>query len=269
MDLKNQRQRRKTALITGACSGIGYELTCIFASQNYNLVLVDINKPRLIEISEKFIQEYGIHVKDIAIDLSISTSPEAIYLELQQASIQIDVLVNNAGFGIYGLFNETNLKSELEMIQVNVVCLTHLTKLFLKHMVEQGNGKILNVSSTAAFQPGPLMSVYFATKSYILSFSEAIANELEDTGVSVTVLCPGPTKSGFHQRTGTENSQRMKDMKMMDAKTVAEIGYRGLMAGQTVVIPGTKNRILAEAVRFLPRKQVTKISKVVQGHGWA
>lgn len=267
MNLKHQGQRQKTALITGACSGIGYELTCIFASHNHNLVLVDINEPKLIEISEKFSQQYDISVKSIAKDLSISTSPEAIYLELQQASIHIDVLVNNAGFGIYGLFNETNLKSELEMIQVNAVCLTHLTKLFLKHMVEQGEGKILNVSSTAAFQPGPLMSVYFATKSYILSFSEAIANELEGTGVTVTVLCPGPTQSAFHQRTGTENSQRMKDMKMMDAKTVAEIGFRGLMAGKTIVIPGVKNRILAEAVRFLPRKQVTKISKVVQGHG--
>ena len=263
---KPQTQPRKTALITGACSGIGYEFTCLFASYNYNLVLVDINEKKLIEIAERFTQEYNICVTSIAKDLSIPTSPEAIYLELQQASIHVDVLVNNAGFGIYGLFNETNLNSELEMIQVNLVCITHLTKLFLKHMVEKGEGKILNVSSTAAFQPGPLMSVYFATKAYILSFSEAIANELEDTGVSITVLCPGPTQSAFHQRTGTENSQRMKDMKMMDAKTVAEIGFRGLMNGKTVVIPGAKNRILASAVRFLPRNQVTKMSKAVQGH---
>ena len=128
MDLTKQPQRRKTALITGACSGIGYELACIFASENYNLVLVDINELKLIEISERFTQEYGILVKSIAIDLSIPISPEAIYLELQQASIKVDVLVNNAGFGIYGLFNETNLQSELEMIQVNAVSLTHLTK---------------------------------------------------------------------------------------------------------------------------------------------
>lgn len=264
--LKPQNNLQKTALITGACSGIGYEFSCLFASQNYNLVLVDINEKKLIEISDQFTQQYNISVTSIAKDLSIPTSPKDIYVELREASIHIDVLVNNAGFGIYGLFHETNLNSELEMIQVNLVSLTQLTKLFLKHMVEQGDGKILNVSSTAAFQPGPLMSVYFATKAYILSFSEAIANELEDTGVSVTVLCPGPTQSAFHQRTGTENSQRMKDMKMMDAKTVAEIGFRGLMKGQTVVIPGAKNRILAEAVRFLPRNQVTKMSKAVQGH---
>ena len=263
---KPQTQLQKTALITGACSGIGYEFTCIFASYNYNLVLVDINEPKLIEISEKFTQKYGISVTSITKDLSLSTSPEAIYQELQQASIHIDVLVNNAGFGICGLFNETNLKSELEMIQVNAVCLTQLTKLFLKHMVEKGEGKILNVSSTAAFQPGPLMAVYFATKAYILSLSEAIANELEGTGVTVTVLCPGPTQSAFHERTGTHNSQRMKDMKMMDAKTVALTGFRGLMKGKTVVIPGAKNRILAEAVRFLPRDQVTKMSKLVQGN---
>ncbi len=266
MNLRHQGQPQKTALITGACSGIGYEFTCLFANDNYNLVLVDINEKKLIEISEEFTQKYGISVKTIAKDLSLSTSPEEIYLELQQALIKIDVLVNNAGFGICGLFHETCLKSELEMLQVNVVCLTQLTKLFLKDMVAQGRGKILNVSSTAGFQPGPLMAVYFASKSYILSFSEAIANELEGTGVSVTVLCPGPTKSAFHKRTGTENSQRMKDMKMMDAITVAKIGFSGLMAGKTVVIPGVKNRILAEAVRFLPRKQVTRMSKAVQGH---
>jgi short-subunit dehydrogenase len=267
MNLTNQGQRQQTALITGACSGIGYELTCLFASHKYNLVLVDRSEQKLIEISHEFSQEYDISVKSIVKDLSISTSPEAIYLELQQAEIEIDVLVNNAGFGIYGLFNETDLKSELEMLQLNVVGVTHLTKLFLKKMVKQGQGKILNVASTAAFQPGPLMAVYFATKAYILFFSEAIANELEGTGVSVTTLCPGPTRSAFHQRTGTENSERVKNMKMMDAKTVAAIGFRGLMKGQTVVIPGVKNRILASAVRFIPRKQVTKISKLVQGNG--
>lgn len=264
MNTTQQIQYKQTALITGAASGIGYELACLFAHDDYNLVLVDRNGLKLSEIAVQFQQELGISVRVIVKDLSISTSPEEIFTELQQASIKVDVLVNNAGFGNYGLFNETNLTTELEMIQVNLVCLTHLTKLFLKEMVKQGQGKILNVSSAAAFQPGPLMAVYFATKAYILSFSEAIANELEGTGVSVTVLCPGSTASAFHERTGMADSKLLKGKKMMDAQTVAQIGYQALMKGKTVVVPGLLNRLLAKSVRFVPRKLVTKIVRTMQ-----
>jgi|SRR5579883_95796 len=260
----NQSQCKKTALITGACSGIGFQLACIFAFNDYNLVLVDRLGPKLNEIANRFQNELSILVKPIVKDLCLPTSPHEIYSELQQESIHVNVLVNNAGFGVYGLFNETNLASELEMLQLNVVCLTHLTKLFLKEMVKQGEGKILNVASTAAFQPGPLMAVYFATKAYVLSFSEAIANELEGTGVTVTVLCPGPTESAFHEKTGMADSTLVKGKKMMDAQTVARIGFRGLIANQTVVIPGMKNRILVELVRFTSRKQVTKIVRRMQ-----
>jgi hypothetical protein len=255
---------KKTALITGAASGIGYQLARIFADNDYNLVLVDKIGIKLTEISSKFEQEFGISVKTIIKDLSIATSPDEIFVELQQASIKIHVLVNNAGFGTYGLFNETDLNTELEMLQVNLVCLTHLTKLFLKDMVKQGEGKILNVASAAAFQPGPLMAVYFATKAYVLSFSEAIANELEGTGVTVTVLCPGSTVSAFHEKTGMADSKLLKGKKMMDAETVAEIGYRALMQGKTIVIPGLLNKILAKSVRFTPRKLVTKIVRNMQ-----
>jgi uncharacterized protein len=254
-------QYKKTALITGAASGIGYELAHIFARDNYNLVLVDKNGQKLSDIASKFRQKFGVVVKNIVKDLSVPTSPDEIFTDVQQASIKVDVLVNNAGFGNYGLFNETDLTAELKMLQVNLVSLTHLTKLFLKDMVNQGNGKILNVASTAAFQPGPLMAVYSATKAYILLFSEAIANELENTGVTVTVLCPGPTQSAFHEITGMADSQLLKEKKMMSAETVAKIGYRGLMANTTVVIPGVKNKILAELVRFVPRKLVTKVAR--------
>ncbi|WP_413172229.1 SDR family NAD(P)-dependent oxidoreductase [Anabaena azotica] len=264
MKLKTQEQYKKTALITGSASGIGYELACIFASENYNLVLVDRNKLKLLEIAVDFQKKYNILVTSIVKDLSVSTSPEEIFTELQQADIQIDVLVNNAGFGTYGLFNETSLKNELEMLQVNLVCLTHLTKLFLKDMVKRGKGKILNVASAAAFQPGPLMAVYFATKAYVLSFSEAIANELEGTGVTVTVMCPGSTISAFHERTGMADSKLVKGQKMMDAETVALIGYDALMRGKTIVIPGLLNKILAKSVRFFPRKLVTKIVRSMQ-----
>jgi short-subunit dehydrogenase len=264
MNIKKELQLKQTALITGAASGIGYQLACLFAAENYNLVLVDRNESRLSEISVEFQEKYPIIVKDIVKDLSISTSPQEIFAELQTANIKVDVLVNNAGFGTYGLFNETSLASELEMLQVNLVCLTHLTKLFLKEMVKQGSGKILNVASAAAFQPGPLMAVYFATKAYVLSFSEAIANELEGTGVTVTVLCPGSTVSAFHERTGMADSKLVKGQKMMDAETVAQMGYDALMRGKTIIIPGLLNKILAKSVRFFPRKLVTKIVRNMQ-----
>jgi short-subunit dehydrogenase len=264
MNKTHKIQCKETALITGACAGIGFQLACIFAFHDYNLVLVDKVEHKLHEIADKFQQEFDILVKPIVKDLSLPSAPNEIYTELQQASIHVDVLVNNAGFGVYGLFHETSLTTELEMLQLNVVCITHLTKLFLQDMVKQGKGKVLNVASTAAFQPGPLMAVYFATKAYVLSFSEAIANELEGTGVTVTVLCPGPTDSGFHERTGMADSKLVKGKKMMDAQTVAQIGFRGLIANQTVVIPGLKNRLLVELVRFGSRKQVTRIVRRMQ-----
>ncbi len=264
MNTTYQGQRKQNALITGASSGIGYELAKLFAHDGYNLVLVARNEQKLNQIANEWKQKYCIAVKVIAKDLSMSTSPEEIFAQLQQEAIKVDVLVNNAGFASYGLFHETNVTDELQMMQVNVVCLTHLTKLFLKDMVKQGSGKILNVASTAAFQPGPLMAVYYATKAYVLSFSEAIANELEGTGVTVTALCPGPTESGFQQRAAMEDSKLVSGQKIMDAETVAKIGYRALLEGKTVVIPGLKNKLLAESVRFTPRKIVTKLVRTMQ-----
>ncbi len=254
-----QEQRKQTALITGASGGIGYELAKLFADDGYNLVLVDKKGEKLTEIAEQFQQKYGITVKIIAKDLSIPMSAEEIFTMLQKESIKVDFLVNNAGFGSFGFFHETDLTTELQMLQVHVVCLTHLTKLFLKDMVKQGYGKILNVASTAAFQPGPLMAVYFATKAYVLSFSEAIANELEGTGVTVTTLCPGPTASGFQYTAGMEKAKSASSWRVMDSETVAKIGYRGLMANQTLVIPGLRNKILATSAKFAGRKQVAKI----------
>ncbi|MBW4511451.1 MAG: SDR family oxidoreductase [Scytonematopsis contorta HA4267-MV1] len=256
--------RKKTVLVTGGANGIGYELAYFFAKDGYNLVLVDRDEQKLLEVTETFKDKFDGNVKSIVKDLSISTSPLEIFTELQQESIKIDVLVNNAGFGTIGFFNDTSLEDELGMLQVNLVSLTHLTKLFLKDMVKQGEGKILNVASTAAFQPGPLMAVYFATKAYILSFSEAISNELNGTGVTVTVLCPGPTESAFHERTGMADTILVKNKKMMDAKTVAKIGYHGLMNNRTIVIPGIKNLILSKSVRFFPRKLVTQFVRNMQ-----
>jgi len=259
-----QSDRRKTALITGASGGIGYEFVKLFAQDKYNLVLVARSEQKLIQIAEELKSKFGIDVKVIAKDLANPAAPEEIFSQLQQASIKVDILINNAGFASYGLFNETDLTAELQMLQVNVVCLTHLTKLFLKDMVKQGYGKILNLASTAAFQPGPLMAVYFASKAYVLSLSEAIANELEGTGVSVTALCPGPTESNFQKRAAMEDSKLVSGQKIMDAETVAKIGYEALFDNKTVVVPGLKNKLLTESVRFTPRKLVTKIVRSMQ-----
>lgn len=264
MTKNNASNRQKTALITGASGGIGYELAKLFARDRYNLVLVARSEKKLHEIAQYFASQFGISVTVLVKDLAISTAPNEIFTELQQKSITVDVLVNNAGFAAYGLFAETDLNAELQMMQVNMVALTHLTKLFVKAMVKQGEGRILNIASTAAFQPGPLMAVYYASKAYVLSFSEALANELQGTGVTVTALCPGPTESGFQKRADMEKSKLVSGQQIMDAETVAEIGYRGLMDNQTVVIPGLKNQLMAQSVRFTPRKLVTKIVRKMQ-----
>lgn len=263
-NLTNSAGSRQTALITGASSGIGYELAKLFARDRFNLVLVARSQDKLARVADELRQEFGVASKIITLDLALPTSPAEIFQTVQQEAIAIDVLVNNAGFATYGLFAETDLAAELQMLQVNIVALTHLTKLFVREMIERKAGKVLNVASTAAFQPGPLMAVYCASKAYVLSFSEALANELQGSGIAVTALCPGPTASGFQKRADMEKSKLVSNQKIMDAETVAQVGYRGLMQGQTVVIPGWKNQLLAASVRFMPRNAVTNIVRNMQ-----
>ncbi|SFD52320.1 hypothetical protein SAMN05428981_101758 [Bacillus sp. OV194] len=188
---------------------------------------------------------------------------EALFQELQQQQITVDFLVNNAGYGLFGEFTETDLQDELSMIDINIKALTTLTKLFLPGMKERENGKILNVASTAAFQLGPLMAVYLATKAYVLSFSEALENEMKGMGVTVTALCPGPTKTGIESRANLGQSKLFKSG-VMEVERVANIGYEGLMKGKSIVIPGFKNRLLANSIRFIPRKWVTATVRNVQ-----
>ena len=173
------------------------------------------------------------------------------------------MLINNAGFGAYGLFQEIAAKTELEMIQVNISALTHLTGLFVAGMVDRKRGRIMNVASTAGFQPGPLMAVYYATKAYVISFSEALANELKPSGITVTCLCPGATATEFAARADMEKSRLFKWNKMR-SEDVARTGLKGMLKGQTLVIPGLKNWVMAESVRFGPRKLVTAIARSVQ-----
>jgi short-subunit dehydrogenase len=246
-----------TALITGASGGIGLELARVFAREGYSLVLVARNQKRLEGIAQEL---RPAEAQAIAIDLSFPGAAEEIHGKVPK----VDVLVNNAGFGVFGKFVEKGLAEELNMMQLNMTALVTLTRLYLPAMISAGNGKIMNVASTAAFQPGPLMAIYFATKAFVLSFSEAISNELAGTGVIVSALCPGPTASDFQERAKMQNSGLVKGKKMMDARTVAETGYRGLMAGKTVVIPGLGNKLLTQSLRLSPRSVVTKMVRRMQ-----
>jgi short-subunit dehydrogenase len=251
----------RTALITGASTGIGRELAKLFARDHYGLVLVARNSARLAEFADELQRQFGILAKSFPLDLSASSAPQFLFDQLAREKIAIDVLVNNAGYGKLGAFAEVSLEESLGQIALNVTALTHITRLFVGPMLERKSGKILNVASTAGFQPGPTMAVYYATKAYVISFSEALADELRDTGVGVTCLCPGATDTSFQTRAGTENTNLFRRMRPMDAKTVAQDGYRGLMKGKPLVISGFRNLLLAESVRMAPRRLVTAISR--------
>ncbi|HEX7414176.1 MAG TPA: SDR family NAD(P)-dependent oxidoreductase, partial [Bacteroidia bacterium] len=181
-----------------------------------------------------------------------------------QQNIKVDYLINNAGFGDFGMFYETDWNKELHMINLNITTLTQFTKLYLKEMVQRKSGKIMNVASTAAFQPGPTMAVYFATKAYVLSFSEAIGNEVRDKGVTVTALCPGATESGFMAAAAMEESKLFKGKKIPTSREVAEYGYIAMINGKSVAIHGLMNYIMANAVRFVPRNWVVNLVRKIQ-----
>ena len=252
----------KTALITGASGGIGYELAKLFAKDQTNLVLVARSREKLEEFASDLQQKHSITVKVYAIDLSKPSAPSEVFSYTEKETIRVDYLINNAGFGIRDSFASSDTNQILEMIQLNISALTHLTKLYLPQILQQKSGKILNVASTAAYQPGPWMAVYYATKAYVLSLSEALSNELSKTGVTVTTLCPGPTPTGFQQRAGATNIQLMKSkvVAVLDAAAVAKQGYEGMMRGKKVIIPGFMNRLLALGARVGPRDWSTAIA---------
>jgi len=254
------------ALITGASSGIGLELAKVHALKGDDLVLVARNKTKLDELKSELESKYKIKVYTIGKDLSCANAAKEVYDETTKQKIEIDYLINNAGFGDFGMFVESDWTKELKMINLNITTLTQFTKLYLKEMVSRKSGKIMNVASTAAFQSGPMMAVYFATKAYVLSFSEAINNELSDKGVTVTTLCPGATESGFQEAAAMEESALVKGKKLPTSKEVAAYGYKSMMSGKTIAIHGLMNWIMANAVRFTPRALVVKITRKLQGN---
>jgi hypothetical protein len=253
-----------TALITGASNGIGLELARFHASKGGDLVLVARNKSKLDEIKTELEKKYHISVYTIGKDLSVAKSAQEVHDQTTKQNIQIDYLINNAGFGDFGMFAESNLEKQLQMISVNITALTALTHLYLPGMIKKGSGKILNVASTAAFQPGPTMAVYYATKAYVLHFSEAIANELKGSGVTVTALCPGATESGFQSAADMHESKLVKGKKLPSAKEVALYGYKAMMNNRTVAIHGIMNYLMANSVRFAPRGMIVKVARLMQ-----
>ncbi len=253
----------KTALITGASSGIGLELAHLFARDGYRLVLVARNRGALRELGDDLQSRYSVTVRISPKDLAHPAAPTELYQELQEAGIVLDVLVNNAGFGGGGAFFDTEWNNEAEMMQVNMVALTHLTKLFLPQ-IRAREGKVLNVASVAAFVAGPFMAVYYASKAYVLHFTEALAEELRDTGVTVTCLCPGPVKTNFQKRAHVGDTKLATSPLLVDVREVARVGYEGMKQGKRLVIPGWKNRLMVEMLRLSPREMVTKVARKMQ-----
>ncbi|HEY4325555.1 MAG TPA: SDR family oxidoreductase [Mucilaginibacter sp.] len=255
----------KTALITGASSGIGLEFARVFAREKNNLVLVARSKDKLTELANELQKEHDIYVKVIAADLSKMDEVQKVYDTCKGENIEIEYLVNNAGFGDFGFFAESEWTKTEQMIDLNIKSLTKFCRLFIPDMVQRKSGRVLNVASTAAFQPGPTMAVYYASKSYVLFLSEALYNELKGTGVGVTCLCPGPTESGFTKAASMEESNLFKNKKVPSSAEVAEFGYKAMMKNKMTVIHGFSNYLLANASRFAPRKLVLAITRKVQG----
>jgi short-subunit dehydrogenase len=250
-----------TVLITGASGGIGYELAKLFARDHHNLVLVARSGDKLTQVATE-LQPTGVTVKTIPLDLSQPLAPKFLFDQLHSTGTTVDILINNAGFGAYGEFAQMATEEVLGQISLNITALTELTRLFLPAMIARRSGRVMNVASTAGFQPGPLMAVYYATKAYVISFSEAIANELQHSGVTVTCFCPGATHTGFAKRAGVEKS-RLFHVGAMKVEEVALDGYRAVMEGRTLAISGSRNWIVAQSTRFAPRKMVTAVSRWV------
>ena len=252
---------RRAALVTGASSGIGRAFAECFARDGWNVAIVARDGERLRAVAGDLHARFGVDVPAIELDLAAPNAAQRLFDAANVLEYEIDALVNNAGFATYGNFAEIPLSNEREELCVNVVALTEATKLFLRPMLARGRGRICNVASTAGFLPGPKMAVYYASKAYVLSFSEALSEELRGSGVSVTCLAPGPTASGFQARAGVEKTRLVKRFRIATSESVARAGYAGMHAGKRLVVPGLMNRAIAFAPRLVPRSMLLRISK--------
>lgn len=253
MDIKN-----KYTLITGGTEGIGFELAKLFAKDNHNLIIVARNEEKLHNIKEQLMDHYGIAVKTMSLDLSVDNSCEQLTDFVDNSDIIVDNLINNVGIGSYGYFVDTKDGFEDKIVNLNILSLTKLTKHYLKSMIENGEGGILNVSSTAGFTSGPKMSLYYSTKSYVLSLTEAIHEEVKPLGIRVSCLCPGPVRTNFQKKAGIRKSEGAKKC-LMDPEYVAKVAYEGFKKNKAIIVPGYKNKILLFFNKIIPRSLSRKV----------
>ena len=240
------------ALITGGTSGIGLELARNFAKDGINLCLVARSEENLKEVSRRLKTQFEVEVLAVPMDLSKEDAPQRLHDFLKEKSIQVDYLINNAGVGSFGRLKDTSMEVEENLVKLNILALLRLTKLFVPEMVNRRYGYVLNISSMAAFLPGPIMANYYASKAYVLSLSEALHEELRGTGVNVSVLCPGPVKTGFQAAAGIKKQESYKSL-MMEAKKIADIGYVAMWKGKAVVFPGILSQMLPKMYALIPR----------------
>lgn len=248
---------RSCVLITGATAGIGYELAKLYAKDENNLILLARDEERLKEVKDE-LEFYNIKVYTIALDLSEDNSCEKVLDFVNKKNLSVDILINNAGMGSFGYLSEIEVEKELKLIDVNIRALTELTKMFLPSMIEHGEGAIMNVASTAAFCAGPKMATYYASKSYVLNFTEALYEELKGSEIKVSCLCPGPVKTNFQEKSGIRKSEAAKKA-LMTPKEVAEIAYRDFKKGKLIIIPGFKNKLIIRINKLIPRSFSRKI----------
>ena len=255
---------RKTALITGASAGIGLELARVFARHGNDVILTARRRDRLEEIGIELSEQHGISAHVVACDLAADNGARTLYEEVHERGLEVEYLVNNAGFGTFGPFADTAVDETVSLVRVNIAALTELTARFLPAMVARGSGRVLNVASAAAFQAGPLMATYYASKAYVLHFSEALNEELEGSPVTVTALCPGPVRTEFQDVAGMQRSGLVLDRRLISVEAVVQSGYDAMMAGRSFVVPGLGSKLLALSVRFAPRRFVNKFVHRVQ-----
>jgi uncharacterized protein len=257
-------ESRPIAIITGASSGIGRDFAEMFARDNYDLILVARRREALESLCRTLSERYGISCDPFVADLAKRLERERLAVRLRSVDQHVGALVNNAGIGTHGYFYETDIERELEIVEVNIAALTHLTKLVLPGMLARRRGRIVNISSVAAFQPGPLMSVYYASKAYVQSFSEALSEETAGTGVTVTAVCPGPTESEFQTSSGLHPDAPTVGTALMTSREVVELAYHGVTQGKRVVVTGLRNKVVVFANRVLSRKRMTRLVRRLQ-----
>jgi len=256
--------RGQTALVTGASAGIGVDLAECFAADGYDLVLAARSEAALRKVAERLAKQYGVRATPIAVDLGAPGGGEQLASRIAEQQLTVDVLVNNAGYGHAGAFAGSDRATQLGMIDLNDRALVELTHIYWPGMLERNRGGVLNVASTAAFQPGPLMAIYYASKAFVLSFSEALWEEARGTNVKVSCLCPGPTVSKFRERAGTGKTRLGKSSRPMESMPVAKQGYEAFQRNQRVKVTGGLNTLMAESVRFLPRFVLLRLVRTLQ-----